>query len=136
MHGGKAAKMLYFFTAGRGGRESQCAWRPNMDVYETEDTVVVEMEVPGVEAHDLSIIEHYDRILVRGMRQPRMSSGPKRFQQIEIVCGEFEKEIILPESLRGASVEASLALGILSLKIARRPAAGGGGARRIEIEAE
>lgn len=110
-------------------------WRPNMDVYETDQAIFVSLEIPGVRPEDIEITQYADRLQVRGVRRPGSGETPKRFQQIEIVCGQFEKEIILPLSLRGAPVQADLALGILSLRISKETPGGVGVQKRIEIEA-
>ena len=37
------------------GRERQAPWMPAMDVYETEDKVVVSVELPGMTADDVEV---------------------------------------------------------------------------------
>jgi len=122
-------------STGYGGRHSGDLWHPNMDVYETGEAVVVALEVPGVRPGDLTVIQQGDRLLVRGVRHPGKCENALRFHQIEIVCGPFEKEIVLPKGLSGGSVEASLALGILSLRIRKRGAADNAPEHKIDIEA-
>ncbi|MCD6404459.1 MAG: Hsp20/alpha crystallin family protein [Planctomycetes bacterium] len=136
MKGGKPRSMLYFLSARFSGKEIHTSWRPNMDVYEADQAVVVSLEIPGVRPEDIEIMQYADRLQVSGVRRPGSGETPKRFQQIEIVCGQFEKEIILPLSLRGAPVEAALSLGILSLRISKETSGGAGVQKRIEIEAQ
>ena len=107
-----------------------------MDIYETEDVVVVALEIPGVKPEGLEVVQYDDRIVVRGVRHPNLSGRPKRFHQIEIPCGRFEKEILLPASLRGSHIEAKLALGMLNVRIAPAVARGKTGETRIDIQAE
>ena len=131
----KPASVFYYVSSDYPRKTSGGSWRPNADIYETDEHVVVALEVPGVEPADLEITELGDKLVVRGVRRPSMPDNPKRFHQIEIVCGEFEKEIVLSKELKGAPVEASLALGVLYVKIAKTARPERAVVRRIEIEA-
>ena len=106
-----------------------------MDICETTEHVVVSLEVPGVRPEDIAVIEHGDRLIVRGVRRPQTDPGTNHYHQIEMVCGEFEKEIVLSGPLRGAPVEATLYLGILSLRIGKGTGARRAVERTISIEA-
>ena len=69
------------------------AWRPPTDVYETEDVIMVRVEIAGMRETDFSI-QLVDRSLViRGVRQ----DIPERrsYHQMEIPFGEFSTEIDL-----------------------------------------
>lgn len=136
MRRSKPANVFYFFTADSPGKMVAGSWRPNADIYETETHVVVALEVPGVRPQDLEITEYRDKLTVKGIRHPEMKDGPKRFHQIEIVCGEFQKDVVLAEQLQGAPVEATLSLGILYLRIQKNVGTGSQGKRHIKIEAE
>jgi len=107
-----------------------------MDIYETDEEVVVTLEIPGVKKDEVEVVQHEDRILIRGVRYPQIAERPVQFHQIEIVCGSFEKEIILPHALRGVPAEASLSLGMLTVRLAKAKLHERSGANRIRIEAE
>lgn len=136
MKKGQSANVVYFLSSDYSGKKAGKPWRPNTDIFETDSHVVVAMEVAGVRPEDLEILEQHDRLTIRGVRRPAMSDTPRRFQQIEIVCGEFEKDVILSRQLHGAPVEATLCLGVLYVRIEKTGGAGSRVARRIEIEAE
>ena len=133
---GKPGQFVYIFSTERGGRQARLQWRPNTDVYETDEAVVVALEVPGVKAEDLEVIQYGNRVLIRGSRHMDPAERPQIFHQIEIVCGNFEKELSLPDSLVGAPVEATLAFGILRLRITKATRADAGAERKITIETE
>ena len=130
------SKLFYFLSTDYPGRAAGGAWRPNVDICETDNQVVVALEVPGVAPEDIEIIQHRDRLVVRGVRRPVVGGKARRFQQIEILCGEFEKEIILADELKGAPVEATLAMGILYLTIDKTAGAKEPARRQIKIEAQ
>ena len=136
MRGDKPARVFYFLSGQHNGQPSVGSWRPNADIYETEEFVVVALEVAGVKPEDIEISAWRDRLVVRGMRHAGMSNAPLRFHQIEIVCGEFEKEIVLAPELKGAPVEANLAHGILSIRIQKHANVDSIVPKHIRIEAE
>jgi len=78
------------------------AWRPPTDVYETEDAIIVRVEIAGMREADFSI-QILDRTLqIRGVRQ----DIPERraYHQMEIPFGEFSTDIellvpIVPEQI-------------------------------------
>lgn len=129
------SSICYFFSANYSGKPMPSTWRPNIDIYETDNDVVVALEVPGVRPEDLVITQLHDRLMVRGVRHAQIPSESKRFHQIEIVCGEFEKEVVLSPPLQGAPVTATLALGILSIKISKKAIERDQQERTIPIEA-
>ncbi len=69
-------------------------WRPPTDVYETEDAVVVRVEVAGMQDADFSIILDGRYLSIRGVRP----DAPERraYHQMEIPFGEFSSEVELP----------------------------------------
>ena len=125
--------MYYFFSANYPGKTSPGCWRPNVDIFETESDVVVALEVPGVSPEDIQITQHHDKLMVRGIRHLPMEDEPRHFHQIEISNGRFEKEIVLSRPLHGAPVKATLSLGILRIKIAKKGATRDDSERKIPI---
>ncbi len=125
--------MFFFLSADYSPKGGSGQWQPSMDVFETDTAVTVALEIPGVEPADLQITQFEDRVLVCGVRRHSPSRERRLFHQIEIVCGGFEKEIRLPPSLRGSSVEARLELGILSLEILKKGPQHEARKRTIEI---
>jgi HSP20 family protein len=83
-------------TPGSGwmvGRHTR-VWRPPTDVYETENHIVVQMEIAGVRQDDFSIVLHDGRLTITGTRG---DSEPERraYHQMEIHLGEFRSDVEL-----------------------------------------
>ena len=78
-------------------------WYPPVDIYETEDDLLVKIEIAGVRAEDLQVALSSDnRVLtVAGMRRDHgtRSSGRVSCHQLEIYFGPFERAIPLPHSV-------------------------------------
>ena len=70
------------------------AWSPPTDVYETDASFVVRMEVAGMRQTDFSIDVEENFLVISGMR----SESPERrtYHQMEIRFGEFSTAIEIP----------------------------------------
>jgi HSP20 family protein len=79
-------------------------WRPPTDVYETDGSVVVKVEVAGMSVEDFSI-SFADRRLVIGGRR-RDPVGKLIYQNMEIRYGEFRTEVRVGWALDEAAIEA------------------------------
>ena len=98
-------------------------WRPNTDIYESEDGLVVRMELAGVSRDDLQI-EVTDRVLiVRGTRpEPEGDCCRRRvYRQAEIEYGPFARTFPLPRWVDSAKVDAQYRGGFLRIQIERTP---------------
>ncbi len=136
MRRGNSSSHFYFLSADYSGKVVQGTWRPNIDIYETDAHVVVALEVAGVLPEDLCVMETDRGVLIRGKRRAEPPQEPRHYHQIEMITGEFEREVLLGGPLRGAPVEATLSVGILSVRISKKVAEAAALPRKIEIEAK
>ena len=88
-----------------------------VDIFATEDKVVVRLELAGVKADDLDVTFHEDALVVTGMRQFPWDVDKVRFLRRGIFYGEFTERIALPKGLNRDGVEAHYEDGILELTI-------------------
>lgn len=96
------------------------SWAPPTDVYETHAGLVVQIEIAGMAAEDLSISLGDSTLVIEGVRK---DLEPKRvYHQMEIRFGPFRSEILLPWSAKHEDVEATYEQGLLRIFIPR-PAA-------------
>lgn len=88
-------------------------WRPPTDVYETDDALIVRVEVAGMHENDFSIEVKGRSLIIHGMRND--ASRPRSFHQMEIRFGEFAIELELPIPIDTNSIEAIYNNGFLHL---------------------
>ena len=98
---------------------SHSAWTPNTDVYETPDSLVVKMELAGVEKEGLEVSLSDRLLLVRGQRKDLCRQRQHRcsFRQMEIDYGHFERRILIPCSVDGSRVRAQFHNGFLRIEL-------------------
>jgi len=106
---------------GEGDSESGGAWIPNVDVVEGEDTLVVKVELPGVDAGDVSLAANGDQIILRGeKRRPDLPEGG-RYQITERGFGRFRRVIQLGVPVNTHRAEAVLQDGLLRIRFPKVP---------------
>ncbi len=91
------------------------AWRPPTDVYETEDTLIVRVEVAGMKQADFTISLVERSLTIHGIRQD--TSERRAYHQMEIAFGEFHTEVELPYLVIPDKVEATYRDGFLRITL-------------------
>lgn len=86
-----------------------------VDVYQTEDTVVIQSTVAGVKVEDLDISVNNDMVTIRGIRRREQEIKPENYFYQECYWGGFSRSIILPFDVKGERVSATLKNGILTV---------------------
>ncbi len=87
------------------------AWHPPTDVYETDDCVVVKVEIAGMEDKDFGISLDGKRLSISGVRR---DPAPKLgYQQMEILYGTFEAHVHLTRAIEEDKIEATYQNGFL-----------------------
>ena len=86
-------------------------WRPPTDVYETDTSAVVRVEIAGVEKEDIEISFANRVLTVTGRR--RDPAAKLTYQQMEIKYGDFRTDVFLPWAVKEQNVEANYEDGFL-----------------------
>lgn len=90
-------------------------WRPPTDVYETNDCVVVKVEIAGMRKEDFALSLDRKRLIISGVRRdPAAKLG---YQQMEILYGHFETDVRLDRAIDEDKIEAIYENGFLSVRL-------------------
>ncbi len=98
------------FTANGGG------WAPSVDVFETGDSVLVYMDIAGVDVGDLAITVDRDRLTVSGERQFAMTDVCC-VHHLEIEYGPFQRTVKLPVAVDVDKATSSCRNGMLVVRL-------------------
>jgi HSP20 family protein len=93
------------------------SWRPAVDVFETEDSVVLRLELPGVVSQDVRVNTDGSRVRISGTRRIPGTGDVTRLHQMEIAFGPFRREITVPIPFDQDRVSAHLEDGFLSVSL-------------------
>jgi HSP20 family protein len=93
------------------------AWMPALDVYETDETFVAKVELPGIEAKDVEVSVEDGTLTVSGKREFASEVNEEHYHRIERHYGSFSRVITLPQTADTEKVDASFDNGVLSIEI-------------------
>ncbi len=113
--------------------DSRGLWFPALDVYETENAYVVELDLPGVHPENVDLSFEQGTLTIRGQRAPTVKTpekGELRVFSAERVSGSFVRSVRLPEYVDSEKIEATYDNGVLIVTI---PKAAAARARKITI---
>lgn len=99
----------------RWSMPNETIWRPPTDVYETDNAVMVVIEIAGLGPNDYEILLRGRTLLVAGDR--RDQSEKLAYQQMEIRHGKFRTEVHLPWALEESGQEATYESGFLKITL-------------------
>jgi HSP20 family protein len=100
---------------------SQRIWRPQMDIYETRNSIIIQAEIAGVEKDDISIEVNSKAVKVSGVRGRTPPEESATYKLAEIQFGRFERVLYLPTLIDIERVRASFFNGFLEIKLAKFP---------------
>lgn len=106
----------------------------NLDIGETDDAIVVELDAPGVKREDIDITLNDSSLRIKGKRESRKEEKRKNAHRIEREYGEFERRIALPCEIDADTVDAALKDGVLTIRLSKSASARQR-ERKIEIHA-
>jgi HSP20 family protein len=90
-------------------------WRPPTDVYESEEYVVVRMEIAGMRDEDLEVVVQDHLLLISGSRSD--STERKAYHQMEIPFGKFSVGVDLPVEVNTENATAEYKDGFLTIQL-------------------
>jgi HSP20 family protein len=95
-------------------------WYPQIDIYETEEEIIVRAEVAGVDIEDLSVEVSHRAIKLMGKRSELPRIGNATYRLAEIQYGKFERVLYLPVPIDTEIVSTSYTNGFLEIRLVKR----------------
>ena len=90
-----------------------------VDIYEKDNTIVINAELPGVAKEDISVDIKGKLVTLGGERKSEEEINEKNTYRRERKYGKFERSFNLPFEVSGESVKATYNSGVLRLEIPR-----------------
>ncbi len=95
---------------------------PAVDMYQTDDKVVVKAGLPGLKAEDVQITVTDNTLSLRGEFKEEKEEKEKTYHLHEQRHGSFERTIVLPTDVDTAKAEADFKDGILTISLPKSEA--------------
>jgi HSP20 family protein len=113
-------RMFNQFFQGSNGEEAKVStWNPSVDIYETDDALVIKAELPGVSKDDVSIDVHQNTLTLRGQRKHEAEVKDEQYHRVERSYGSFQRSFTLPSTIDYEKVQATFKDGVLELHLPR-----------------
>jgi HSP20 family protein len=98
---------------------SELKWEPPTDVVETEEELIIIVEIAGMNGDDFNVVTDGTVLSIGGFRRGTYPDGKKQFHTLEIQAGPFERKIALPAPVDQSKVSARYRNGMLEITIAK-----------------
>ncbi|MBN1574306.1 MAG: Hsp20/alpha crystallin family protein [Deltaproteobacteria bacterium] len=108
-------------------------WSPVVDIYETDTSVILKAELPGMTKDDIIIEINENNLILKGERKFQKDIKEENYHRIERSYGTFSRSFTLPDTVDKDKVSASFKEGILEITI---PKIEGAKPKQIEIQGE
>jgi HSP20 family protein len=106
-------------------------WAPSVDIYETENELVLKADLPDVEAKDIDVRVENQTLTIAGERKFEAASNEKGYHRIERSYGNFVRSFAVPGSFDTDKINAAYNNGVLTVKLTKKETAK---PRQVKIE--
>lgn len=95
-------------------------FKPSLDVASDEKAYIVKIELPGINANDVSIEISGNTLHVKGEKRQETEETEKNFYRIERSYGSFERILDLPEDADADNITSTYKDGVLSINLPKK----------------
>ena len=112
---------LFNETSDRSSDEANLTtWAPAVDIFETEHSLVVKADLPGIEPVDLDIRVENNILTIRGERKFERQVNENNYLRVERAYGSFSRSFSLANTVNTEAIQADYKNGVLTLSIPKR----------------
>jgi HSP20 family protein len=108
------------FTRDRSGHADLATWAPPVDIYETENELVVKADLPDLQEKDIDVRVENNTLTIRGERKFEKDVKEDNYLRIERAYGSFTRSFSLPNTVSSENIRAEYRNGVLTLHMAKR----------------
>ncbi|MCF8091327.1 MAG: Hsp20/alpha crystallin family protein [Desulfotignum sp.] len=98
---------------------SKRIWKPQMDIFETQNQIIIQAEIAGVKKEDIVIEVNNKAVKISGNRKPSQPDPTATYRLAEIQFGQFERVLYLPSVIDVEKVSAVFNNGFLQLTLGK-----------------
>jgi HSP20 family protein len=105
-------------------------WSPRVDIYEDQNSIVLEADLPGLKAGDFKLSIENFKLTLSGERKFEKNAGGDNWHRVERSYGAFTRTFSLPNTVSVEEVNAEFRDGVLRVTLPKREEVK---ARQIEV---
>ena len=96
---------------------SMSAWKPSVDIYETDEAIILKAELPGIKKEDVSVEVKDNVLTLKGERAEEKEIKEKNYYRKERAFGTFNRAFNLQHRIQPDKIKARFKDGILKIEI-------------------
>ena len=116
----RPVSLLEEFLKEFGDLSSSSKFDPKVDVYETKDNLVFEVEAQGVDKKNINITVKDGILTISGEKKDERKQEGRDYRLIERSYGQFKRSFYLPDYVEVEKIKAEHKDGILTITIPRK----------------
>jgi HSP20 family protein len=101
----------------RGEEIVQGAWIPAVDIFETNEGIVLKAELPGITAQNISVEVKDNTLTLKGEKKFEKEVKEENYHRVERSYGSFQRAFTLPGTIHQEKVKAKFKDGILEITL-------------------
>jgi HSP20 family protein len=98
-------------------------WTPAVDIYETENELVLKADLPDMKMEDIDIRLENGTLALKGERKFENEEKTKGFHRVERSYGNFARFFSLPDTVETDKVRAEYRNGVLTVTLPKKEVA-------------
>lgn len=108
------------FSHGPAGEADLATWAPSIDIYETEQEMVVKADLPDMEEKDIDVRVENNTLTIRGERKFEKDIHQDSYLRVERAYGTFLRSFSLPNTINTEALRAEYRNGVLTVHMPKR----------------
>jgi HSP20 family protein len=108
---------LFGDAYGAGEISGRGAWTPFLDVYETPESFVVKVDLPGLNPNDVDVTLDQNLLTISGERKATNEVKEENYHRVERRYGSFQRTVSLPAHVDADAIQASFNGGVLEITV-------------------
>jgi HSP20 family protein len=104
----------------RGDHSARTTWAPAVDIYETENELVLKADLPAINEKDLDVRVENNMLTIRGERKFEQQVKEDNYLRIERTYGSFSRSFGLPNTVNTEAIKAEYENGVLTVELPKR----------------
>ena len=96
------------------------SWSPAVDIYETDNEIMVQAELPGVDRKDIALQLENNVLTLKGDRRFEKETNQDNYHRIERSYGGFSRAFTIPTIVDEDKIRADYRDGILKIALPKK----------------
>ena len=105
------------FGAPEAARSGLGAFRPSVDISESDEEIRLSAELPGLGEEDFEVTLDGDLLTIKGEKKDEREEKEKGYHRVESVAGSFQRSFRLPTDVDPETVTARYDKGVLTVRV-------------------